>query len=373
MSTIITEFLRPNSASPTIIGKGMYNGKPAYYKMFYNGNEPNKKNSLISGLLYESEVYKFISEQNDDIQKYFIKFLYSSNSTLNDLYRNRIITNLRDSILLERMNALDIEYNSTIHIIVTENSNSITLNEFFNNLTDDSVQHNYNLMAKILTDIFELVFECIYVLNKKLHIQHNDMHFGNILIKHERNTYHPTNENKYFDSYFKISVFDFDRAYHEGKNNMLLDEFCDTGNGCNSLSLKDLFVFIQSLIFLYLTTINKPTHSLLSRYLKELLSSIVPNDQLIILVENMKQIQENKKNTHWSSYCASQINTNDIKLLQYPCNDTSKQDLLMGWLDSMYEKFKNFNSNITKITFTYYYKKYLKYKEKYLKLKNTHN
>jgi len=43
METVINNFLRPNSASPTIIGKGLYGGNPAYFKIFYNGTNAQKK------------------------------------------------------------------------------------------------------------------------------------------------------------------------------------------------------------------------------------------------------------------------------------------------------------------------------------------
>ena len=43
MTTEILTFLAPNSASPTIMAKGKYNGNPAYFKIFYNDSDPTKK------------------------------------------------------------------------------------------------------------------------------------------------------------------------------------------------------------------------------------------------------------------------------------------------------------------------------------------
>jgi len=62
METVINNFLRPNSASPTIIGKGLYGGNPAYFKIFYNGTNAQKKNITNDALLYESQIYNLISQ-----------------------------------------------------------------------------------------------------------------------------------------------------------------------------------------------------------------------------------------------------------------------------------------------------------------------
>lgn len=43
MYSEITEFLHATTASPTIIAKGYYKEKPAYFKIFYNGDNPLKK------------------------------------------------------------------------------------------------------------------------------------------------------------------------------------------------------------------------------------------------------------------------------------------------------------------------------------------
>ena len=179
----ITTFLVPNSASPTIIGKGMCNGIPAYFKIFYNGNDPAKRSSEVDALLYESRIYNLISKQNDEIKKYFIKFLYSGDSTINELHNNNIIKNINNQILIQRMNENKIDKNSQIHIIVTEDSKSESLSDYLEKLTNDSVNNNYNEIKKILNNIFDLVLQGIHILNDTLEIQHNDMHFGNILIK----------------------------------------------------------------------------------------------------------------------------------------------------------------------------------------------
>ena len=58
MATEIREFIPPNSSSPTIIGKGIFHGIPAYFKIFYNGTNPAKRNESIDALSYETEIYK---------------------------------------------------------------------------------------------------------------------------------------------------------------------------------------------------------------------------------------------------------------------------------------------------------------------------
>ena len=64
----INEFLRHSSASSSIMGRGIYNGKKAYFKCFSTID----KDKHTKALFYEAEVYKYIAQQSDDIKKYFV-------------------------------------------------------------------------------------------------------------------------------------------------------------------------------------------------------------------------------------------------------------------------------------------------------------
>ena len=174
----------------------------------------------------------------------------------------------------------------------------------------------------------------------------------------------------YLESNYKISIYDFDRAYNKKLlDNKLLTKLCDTGNGCNSLSFKDIYVFIQSLIYQFITKSKDPQFSLLTKYLYELLKVIIPSEYFDLLIKNMDDIINQNSNLHWSSYCVHLDNNGYVKL-NYPCDDTKKEDQVMDWLSSVYERFDNFSNDIKIIKSYSYYQKYLKYKKKYLMLKN---
>ena len=328
-----------------------------------------KKNITNDALLYESQIYNLISQQNDEIKKFFIGFFYSTDTTINELYNQGIIKNKSETILLERMAALDILPDSKIHVIVTEDSKSESLNDYLLKFTNNFVSNDYNIIKKILSNIFDLVIQGIYVLNDILKIQHNDMHFGNILIKQNKMEY-STFDKTHLESEYKISIYDFDRAYYNGHDNELLNNLCATGDGCNNLSLKDMFVFIQSLIFKYLSINTDIRYSLLKKYLEELLQAVVPANYIELLIKNMQDIFNQQKNLHWSSYCMHLDNLNHISL-SYPCSNTKDQDIMMSWLVDVPNNFKIFTADIKKESYTYF-KKYLKYKNKYLLLKKQH-
>lgn len=265
MTSIINEFLPANSASPTIIAKGFYEGTPAYYKIFYNGENKAKRDEYTEALLYESEIYKYISNQDDEsIKQFFVNFLYSDDTTLRKLYSDGLIADLQDNILIDRMKETGIMYDSIIHVIITENTDSETLFDYLDRQTDTYNNDNYMLLSKKMSNIFDIVLQGIYVLNNKLEIQHNDMHFGNILIKNKPYMYKMDflGVYGYLKSSYKISIFDFDRAYLKGHPNPLLTSLCNIGGGCNTISYKDIFVFIQSIIYLYLKIQYKSEYTL---------------------------------------------------------------------------------------------------------------
>ena len=103
----IDYFLSPNSASPTIMGKGTYGGVAAFFKIFYDGTNPTKLTNTIKALKYELEVYKKIDRSEENIKHFFVKYLASMKTTFYNLHTEFII-NSNDPILLERMKKLNI-------------------------------------------------------------------------------------------------------------------------------------------------------------------------------------------------------------------------------------------------------------------------
>ncbi len=385
MTIEINKILKPNSASPTIIGRGFYNGKPAFFKIFQNINTNTNTNTntnsdikklQIKGLDYEVKIYEFISKQKEEFKQYFIPFLGYFKTTLRKLVEQNIIkikNEQNKEILNSRMKELELNWDSPINVLVTEDTQSEPLENYLDILTNDVLNNDAVFAKKILSNIFDLVLQGIKVLNNNLQIQHNDMHFGNILLKVIEKDYPRTNPNMVLKSRFKISIYDFDLSYHKGNNNLYLTEtnLCETGSGCNTISFKDYFVFVQSIIKFYLQKKDIPQYSILTNYLYELLKAIVPDNVLPGLIDNMVQILTDKKDLHWSSFCMH-VNKNFIEL-NYPCSPTQEQDKLMPWLGSIYDNFKNFTNDVKTISDnnpnSYYYKKYLKYKNKYLALK----
>jgi hypothetical protein len=356
MYSEITEFLPANSASPTIIARGIYRGTPAYFKIFYNGTDPQKRHNNIEALLYESSIYKFISHQDENIKNFFVQFLHSTDTTLDELIQTRVIKERDNKVLVQRMQILRIDYTSKIHLIVTENSDSESLSDYLKRQTNTYNNNNYNLVKKKLSNIFDLVIQGIYILNNKLKIQHNDMHFMNILIKKEDKEYKLLDSDKYLESDYKISIYDFDRAYRVGYDNQLLKELCEFGAGCNNLSYKDMFVFIQSIIFQYLSIESKPEYSLLTRYFNDLINALIPNAFKDPLITNMKNIFNQKSDLHWSSYC---LRRDNAKLLYFskPCDTTAQIDTYLPWLANIYVNFSKFVKDLKNESYNYNIKK----------------
>lgn len=372
----INNFKAPNSASPTIIGTGTFYGKPSYFKIVYAGVDPSKSTLNTQAVLYEADIYKYIAGHNEEIKKYFVN-IFNVFEVRFDFLVTNIIENQYDPIFLQRKHDLHLDDGDNVCIIITENSESITLNDFIKLFTDIQVSYNYDLLKRTLSNIFYLVLQGINILNNTLRIQHNDMHFGNILIKENiDNIFYDINktdiEHKMFQSKYKISIYDFDRAYLEGTHNNLLDTLCPNGTGCNSLSNKDVFVFIQSVMYNYITYELNIEYVLLVKYLKELLLFLLNNDVNIfnILEQNLKNINSNIDSTFWSAYCIH-IDAGQI-IFGKPCLPPTETDTYLPWLniDNIISNFGNFTRDIQKKTEYYYYKKYLKYKQKYLKLQD---
>jgi hypothetical protein len=382
MAIQIKEFLSSTSASPSIIGKGTCKGVPAFFKIFYDGENPEKKTRATQALSYELEVYKHIHLYPDDIKKYYINLLnYMSGTTIQALIDEKIITNPDDTILTMRMTETGILPLSSISIIITEDTNSKPLfdmndipNSFIYKYTDeylgriDEFVHDYDYVKRSLNNIFDLVITGIKTLNQTLKIQHNDMHFGNILIKTAQVDY-VTERNKTLLSDYKISIFDFDRSYLIGRQNPILDILCEKGKGCNSFSNKDYFVFIQSILEIKIRLSVTRQHNFLCEYMNNLFNALVPEEFRKLLITH-RENSRHKTNPFWSAYCFFKVRDNINP--GYPCDDPKIQDRYMNWLSEVPDKFNEFVKNDIETEYSYF-KKYLKYKNKYLQYKNKFN
>ena len=71
--------------------------------------------------------------------QFFINSLLRGTTTIKKLIDTNWIEDENDIILLDKMRELGILDTTLIHIIITEDTQSITLNDFINTLTDDNV------------------------------------------------------------------------------------------------------------------------------------------------------------------------------------------------------------------------------------------
>jgi hypothetical protein len=369
MAIKINEFISSTSESPSIIGKGLCKGVPAFFKIFYDGKNPEKRTVPTQALSYELEVYKHIFKLPENIKKYYIKLLnYMNETTIKELIDAKIITKPDDDILTARMTTLQISPLSSVSIIITEDTNSEPLfdrnviSKSFIYIFEDSLGRD--VVEQSLNNIFDLVITGIKTLNKTLQIQHNDMHFGNILIKKAAEEYE-IEPNKNLLSKYKISIFDFDRSYLNGVRNPILDFFCRKGEGCNSFSNRDYFVFIQSILEIKIMLRSTRQHNFLCQYMDNLFNALVPEEfRKLLITHRENSIFEEKP--FWSAYCFNKVRGKINN--GYPCDNPEIQDEYMNWLSEIPDKFNEFVKSRIETKYSYF-QKYLKYKKKYLQLK----
>jgi hypothetical protein len=407
--TEIVKILTSDGISPSIIGKGIYKGKNAYFKIFYDGHNPRttpEMHILTDALRYEGKVYDYIYSQDPNIKKYFVKLLRpftNKSTTINDMIHRKFI-NLTPSIyseLEQAMKKISIGEHDPIKIIITED---IDGKKLFSNNHLDSLLHEYTnhipveKLAQDLYNIFDLILTGIFKLNNILKIQHNDMHFSNIIIKRlpdstaAQYVKQPVQDGRMaiLMSKFEIGIYDFDKSYAEslGPNYLLLRD-CNIGNGCNDISYKDYFVFLMSIIMVIYIFNGIHLYTNLVAYLQGFIKILVPDDtDLRLLTEHYekylkyKNEEPNKNLYFWNSYCvfASPVirTTIDPRIPgSYPvCAPTSIQDKSCPFLGKVMDNFSAYmRDKIANVPFLltelqyYYEKKYLKYKKKYLQLK----
>jgi hypothetical protein len=388
----IIKYIEPNSASPSIICQGTYNDKPAYFKI----SKVNKHttDSSEQGLYYEGTIYKKINDYKNNekvknIQAFFLNYLdYKKiyKAVLIDITNNitKKIENYEKFII--RLNSLASSDYDVFRILITEDNDTVTLFDMIKSL-DDS--YKISTIKIILADLLYPVLLGINILYNVLDINHNDMHFKNILCcKEEKLTAYYIDSNEFYVSRYKINIFDFDLSYQTNKNNnRLSDDYCKMSGSCNRKSFKDYYVFIQSILSSYYIYYSKPNYKRLTQCLEEIFNILVPKEYQSSFIKNMDDILNNKKKLFWSAYCIKLDEGKELTM-DIPCNETDKSDTYLYWLKDITEKFRKdfigdkIDTNIdepNKFFMINTHKfiesdknKYIKYKKKYLKLKSTH-
>ena len=308
-----------------------------------------------------SELSTLLDEQHSVIQ------IKGINTTINwDSY---------DKLLLKEK----INVDTNLYFIITEDIQGSDYGKFYTtNIENESL---------ITNTLFDMIY-ALYLLNDKLNIMHNDNHFGNILIKQDI----PENDCTYVidkmtftrTKNYRICIYDFDAGYLFSKPNPVLLER-PTKIIQNKKSCKDIWTLLNSLWFYIALCDESSCENISESTQAQIINAIVGdsifeneevfNDKYKYITEIVKVILNNNP-THiklykdgiksgfaghyWNSYCVNNISSQCI-IPDYV--DICALQVLQRFIKEFSHKlnFKNVNP---------FYKKYLKYKYKYLNLKS---
>tara|TARA_Y100000590_G_C15734213_1_gene1018000 strand:- start:1540 stop:3090 length:1551 start_codon:yes stop_codon:yes gene_type:complete len=227
------KYMRPNSSSNSAIFKGYYTGEKCYFKTFTVENSKR--------LAYEQKIYNYIKKRNEtlkgEIKDNFVELIdvfKISKLNFEGFFNKNIRTyryHFQDVTLKYEHLFSGIQgvgrgpyYASSTHIyfIVTKDIEGITLNDYFDGILTNS-DHPVNTKIKnIIEVLFELIYG-LYILNQRLNIIHNDIHFGNVIFKKNdilpSKTYTINNMEFTRQRNHRLCIYDFDYSYLEGREN----------------------------------------------------------------------------------------------------------------------------------------------------------
>jgi hypothetical protein len=375
-----------NSASYSFILRGKYMSKPCYLKVFFYSEE---------NLLYEQYIYRYIKTRNELIkpfyEEYFVKvydvfkvstyefrkYLSKNNVKLidNDIHIDWTETKLAKMLTQYRF----------INVIITEDMEGEPFGSFYyKNFTNEEI---------ITKTLFDMIYG-IYLLNDKLKIMHNDNHFLNVIIKTDLEE-HESNYNIETTQYtrkknYRLCIYDFDLSYFQSIDNPYLKK---GSLAQNIKSAKDVWTILNSLSFYLWKKINRGDEKYRaiqyyinkfynynfyrSDYWTEATTKLYTHLDYIatirdVIINNKEKylykLQAGFENyamdgNFWNVYCIDNREDNCI----IPNDDKELYPL------AVLRRYIN-NEHLYKILgFTRanpFYKKYLKYKNKYITLKN---
>jgi hypothetical protein len=373
--------INKNSSSSSYVFKGKYSGNPCFIKTFFTGED---------NLLYEQKIYRYIQTRNERIkpyyEDYFVKVydVYKTKSRyfkqyLNDVNAKRI----SGSVLTHWFTSGDLESklnsNEIIYFMITEDIQGFEYKDFY--------IKNYKNEKLITGTLFDMVYG-IYLMNDKLKLMHNDNHFSNVLIKvglpSTDTTYQIGNIEYTRKKNYRLCFFDFDLSYLEGEDNPYLGP---GWFGQNKSSAKDIWTILNSLVN-YMTFDTYSVDYVPSRYFlnqifdKDVFPLLVDTDQYeslnyignivdVILMFSKKHSEFFSKNymeirTHgkfWNGYCIN----ND----QTYCEIPDEPFLYALEVLRRLVKDERINKVLGFVDVDPFYRKYVKYKGKYLAIKKT--
>tara|TARA_B100001121_G_scaffold169484_1_gene147972 strand:- start:2060 stop:3634 length:1575 start_codon:yes stop_codon:yes gene_type:complete len=231
----------PNSSSKSAIFKGFYNNERCYFKTF-----------TIEGarsLEYEQRIYKYIKNRNtiliDDIKDNFVEIIDVFKISKTDFER---FFKLNRRTFRHRSNNYNLEYENLfrtgtirgvgrgpyeststhIYFIVTKDIQGITLRDYFKKILVPIQSYPFDgpSVDDKIKEIIEILFELIYglyILNHRLDIIHNDIHFGNVIFKENdslpNKRYTINNIDIFRPRKHRLCIYDFDLSYLSGHSN----------------------------------------------------------------------------------------------------------------------------------------------------------
>ena len=410
----INNFYVSGSASQSIFLEGtLLRNQEVFCKFF---------NIRYNSLMFEKNIYKFINafsnenqEFKETIEQHVIQacdIIYTNALTLKD-YCNRSFY-INRSEFNEKFHSLGLQNSDILCGIITPKypnkqnvfdklaygllqSDLNTLTRIVINDTNPYTQThvseiNINMNKyKIIQIIFSVLYS-IYLLHMKLDIMHNDNHLDNIMYYDTdefTKTYLLGNQIIHSVENFTTRIFDFDKStktqkhskYKQYDNTYIDGPECQTTGSCNKHNQKDVFVVCDSLIHIAIQ-LNKIDFD--TRFLSSVINNLTNNKNLSIAILEHKNANEKD-----STPCYFEIDERNQKFIlntgltaSYPdleittvlnrfIQKYTKENLLFikvknerGIIEYKYIKDIELH-NINDITF----KKYLKYKNKYIKLK----
>ena len=256
----VHEEYEKQSASQSIILKGNYEGKKCFLKVFTIDDTQDYYNS---GLGYEQHIYRYIKKRSIEnpysINSHFIEIYDFFKIRKDAFYRFLATNNITIDEKKKRDIQLDLDY---IYIIITKEYDHYAPYSLFL----ASITQNRNLSGEerssiIINTLFDL-FYGIYLMNTILRINHNDLHFGNIILEELDE---PRDEEYLLDGIkftrkvsYLLHIYDFDRGYLDNYVNITLNRnfIKEIGSGNIFNGMIDVYSVITSL-YSIIKIINK--------------------------------------------------------------------------------------------------------------------
>lgn len=226
-----TQF-KKQSSSPTKVFKTKLDGKDYYVKVFHIPEDfVYDKDDMEASLLYEKEVYRYLRSKavgNKDIKNHFIQM---------------------------KLSAKDPE--KKLGFLFTQDTKGVPL--YLIQRSKHSLEKNFNdfrhtISARFVANIFTQLLYVIY-LSQSIHLVHNDLHFGNVLIVKD-NVHNKKYEmfGRVFDLVdhpYTIMVYDFDMASIIDPmhlQNPFRQRLCKEYGRCKDYLQTDLYVWLLHLL-----------------------------------------------------------------------------------------------------------------------------